>query len=68
MEDDRDEACADAIEPHIRRLAERADAAGWSQAEVATAILAIVVSWMRHNAGDRATRETLASAIMMLDD
>jgi hypothetical protein len=67
-EDDRDEACADAIEPHVIRLTTRASAAGWSEAEVVTALLSLVVSEMRSKAGDRATRETLASVILMLDE
>ncbi len=68
VEDDRDEACVEALEPHVTRLASRAVAAGWSDAEIAAALLALVVSEMRAKAGDAATRQTLASAIMQLDD
>ena len=67
-EDDRDEACCEALEPHLSRLRSRAVAAGWSEAEIVTAILALAVSEMRSRAGDKPTRETLAQAIMMLDD
>lgn len=42
--------------------------AGWSDPETATAILAVVVHWMRERAGDAPTRETLASVIMQMDE
>jgi hypothetical protein len=67
-EDERDDACVKALAPHVGRLAERAIAAGWNQPEIATALLALVVSEMRDKAADRAIRETLASAIMMLNE
>lgn len=67
-DDDRDDACYDAIEPELNQLAERAVAAGWSIAEVLTAILAITVSEMKHRAGDTATRKTLEAAILMMDE
>ena len=58
----------EALRPHIARLTARAVAAGWSEPEIAVALLSLVVTEMRARAGDRATRETLASAIIMLDD
>lgn len=67
-EDDRDEACCDALEPHLLILRDRAVAAGWTDAEIVTAILALTISEMRARAGDAPTRNTLAQAIMMLDD
>lgn len=67
-EDDRDDACYDAIEPAVGKLAERAVANGWSIGEVLTALLAISVSEMKAKAGDKATRQTLEAAIMMLDE
>lgn len=67
-DDDRDDACADAIEPHLSRLLARADAAGWARPETLTAILSLVVSEMRAGAGDRVTRDTLSQVIFQLDD
>jgi len=66
-EDDRDEACVEALAPHIGRLAARATAAGWSEPEIACALLALSVSEMRAMSGDKAARDTLSAAIMMLD-
>lgn len=66
--DDRDDACSDALEPHVARLSSRAMAAGWSEAEIVTALLSLIVSEMRAKAGNSATRATLSSAILMLDD
>ena len=67
-DDDRDDACADAIAPHLRRLMARADAAGWARPETLTAILSLVVTDMREGAGDRVTRETLSQVIFQLDE
>jgi DNA-binding transcriptional regulator YdaS (Cro superfamily) len=60
---DRDELCADAIEPHLDLLAARALVAGWHPAE----IVAAVVGWGAHqaaeNAGPKAAIELLTGAI-----
>lgn len=66
-DEDRDDACRDAIEPALTDLRNRAIGAGWHPAEVATAILALTISEMRAGAGDEATRQTLQAAMMMLD-
>lgn len=47
-DDDRDDACADAIEPHLSRLLARADAAGWARSEALTAILSWTL-WKRES-------------------
>lgn len=65
---DRDDACADALEPAATALVAKAEAAGWSRPEIDAALLSLIVSDMRAIAGDRATRATLAAAIQMLDD
>ncbi len=67
-DDDRDEACVAALEPHLAQIVERARAVGWNEAEIAAALLALIVEWMRERGGDAVARETLASAIMQLDD
>jgi hypothetical protein len=50
---DRNDACADALDPHLDTLAVRAEAAGWHPAEV----VAAVISWAAHRAADGAGDE-----------
>lgn len=61
-EDDRDDACAEAIEPELTRLRDLAMAAGWHPAEVAAAILSLTVGEIRTHAGDLAARAMLDQA------
>jgi len=68
VSDDRDDTCADAIAPHLHRLIYKASTAGWSEAEILTAILSLIATGMRRAAGDAATRETLSQVIFQLDD
>lgn len=60
---DRDDACADAIEPGLTDLRNRAVGAGWHPAEIAAAILALTVSEIRSNAGDPVAVQVLEEAI-----
>jgi hypothetical protein len=65
---DRDDACQDAIEPDLTRLTVIAVSAGWSQAEVLVATLALSIAALRALAGVKATRSTLSAAIMSLEE
>ena len=58
-EEQRDDACRDAIEPLLTDIRDRAIAAGWHPAEVAAAVLDLAVSEIRSSAGDAAAIETL---------
>lgn len=60
--DDRDDACQDAIEPDLTRLVNLAEDAGWHRAEIATAIVALVLADLRSLAGDAATLAFLDDA------
>lgn len=62
-DEDRDDACADAIEPELTRIVNMAQSAGWHRAELMTAILALTVSDLRHHAGAAATADLLRQAI-----
>lgn len=62
-DDDRDDACAEAVEPRLTELVGMAEAAGWHRAEVMVAILALTVSDIRHFAGDDAARQILSEAL-----
>lgn len=59
---DRDDACAEAIEPELTRIVEIAEAAGWHRAELITAIITLSLSDLRHKAGDQAALDFLAEA------
>lgn len=65
-EADRDDACVDALDPGLTELRDRAVAAGWLPAEIAAAMLALVVSEIRANAGPNAVRETLDQILAQL--
>jgi hypothetical protein len=61
-DDDRDDACQDAIEPELTRIVAMAESAGWHRAEIDTALLALAVSDIRALAGDAAALEILSEA------
>ncbi len=65
-DDDRDDACRDAIEPPITALLAAARDVGWHEGEALVAILAASVDRMRESAGTPATIETLRAAIAAL--
>lgn len=58
-DDDRDDACRDAIEPAIAAVLAAAQDVGWHEGEAAVAILATVADRMRDRAGAAVTIETL---------
>lgn len=62
-DDDRDDACQDAIEPEVSRIVDMAVAAGWHRAEIITALLALLIADLRLRAGDPAVIEVLQQAI-----
>lgn len=64
---DRDDACQDAMEPELTRIVHMAEGAGWHRAEIITAILALAVSDIRLHAGAEAAAEILREAIAALD-
>lgn len=57
---DRDAACAEALEPEITRIVHMAESAGWHRAEIITALIALSLSDLRLHAGDAAALEFLA--------
>ncbi|WP_374290234.1 hypothetical protein [Paenirhodobacter enshiensis] len=63
VDDDRDDACTDAMEGELSRVLELALDAGWHRAEVQAAILSLTVSDMLATAGADATVSTLMQAI-----
>lgn len=67
-DEDRDDACAEAVEPRLTELVNMAEAAGWHRAEIVTALLALTVSDIRSHAGTDAAREILRQAIEALND
>lgn len=60
-EDDRDEPCGEALDPHLAALADRAVAAGWLPAEVAVTVL----GWAVHTIADNTDE---ATALRVLED
>lgn len=60
--DDRDDACAEALEPELTRIVRSAEAAGWCRAEIVTAVIALCLSDLRIAAGDSAALEFLSHA------
>lgn len=66
--DDRDDACAEALRPAVEALLDTAERAGWSRAEALVAVLSWTTTCLREIAGDSATRQTLESAILLLDE
>lgn len=65
-DEDRDDACADAIEGDLSRLMELATDAGWHRAEVQVAILSLTITDMMTHAGAAAAVETLEQAIYLV--
>ena len=59
---DRDDACAEALEPEITRIVTMAESAGWHHAEIITALIALSLSDLRLAAGDDAALAFLAEA------
>ena len=60
--DDRDDACADAMEGDLSRLVELATDAGWQRGEVMVAILSLTVTDLLNHAGTDVTLQLLADA------
>ncbi|MFD1913786.1 hypothetical protein [Halodurantibacterium flavum] len=65
-DEDRDDACAEAIEGELSRLMELATDAGWQRAEIQVAILSLTVTDMMAHAGTEATMELLDQAKALL--
>lgn len=61
-DDDRDDACADAIEGDLSRLVSLAEDAGWHRAEIQVAILSLTVTDILVHAGRAATLDVLDQA------
>lgn len=61
-DDDRDDACAEAIEPELTRIVGMAEVSGWHRAEIIVAIMALSLSDLRAHAGDQAALDFLAEA------
>lgn len=64
--EDRDEACVEALEPEVTRIAVLAEGSGWLRAEILTALLALVIGDLRARAGEAATLDLLSQAIAQL--
>lgn len=62
-DDDRDDACQDALEPELTRIVTLAEGAGWHRAEIIVAIFALAVADLRNRAGDDEAIALLAQAI-----
>lgn len=67
-EEERDDACYDAMKSPLTALAAAADSQGWHPAEVWVAILAVASDAMYAMSGKAATVETLRQAITNMDD
>lgn len=67
-EDERDDACHDALAQPLTALAMAADNQGWHPAEVWTAILAITAEQLYLMAGKTAAAETMQQAIDTMRD
>lgn len=65
--EDRDDACADAMEGDLSRLVELATDAGWNRAEVQVAILSLTVTDILAYAGPAATLEVLDQARLLIE-
>lgn len=66
VDEDRDDACREALQPALTELRDRAVAAGWHPAEVAVAILSLTVDEIRHHAGDDQARDVLVDVVEQL--
>lgn len=64
---DRDAPCGEALEPHLDRLLERADRAGWHPAEVIAATMTWAIHRALDGAGPEATRDLLEKAAEAVD-
>lgn len=62
-EDERDDACYDAMEPVVSAMARAADDQGWHPAEVWVAILAIASDNIYRIGGKSAARETIQQVL-----
>lgn len=62
-EDERDDACHDALEPVVAALARAADDQGWHPAEVWVAILSIAAERIYAIGGRQAAIETIAETM-----
>lgn len=65
--ENRDDDCADALEPAVLATIAAAADVGWSDAEILAAILTIIVHEMRQRAGDHAATATLTEAIQTIN-
>lgn len=65
-EDERDDACYDAMETPLSALASAADDQGWHPAEVWVAVMAIAADRLYAMAGRTATIETIAPIVTEL--
>lgn len=65
-ENDRDEPCAEALDPALDALAQAAERAGWLPAEVVAVVLGWAVHRAAEGAGLEAARELLDDAAEML--
>lgn len=65
--DDRDDACADAVEGDLSRLVLLATDAGWHRAEVMTAILSLTITDMVTHAGPGTTVDLLRQAVAQIE-
>lgn len=61
-DNDRDDACAEALEPELTRIVGMAESAGWHRAEIIVAIMALLLSDLRSQAGDKAALDFLEEA------
>jgi hypothetical protein len=61
-DEDRDDACQDAMEPMLTRMANEAEAVGWHRAEIVTAIFGLTLSDIIDHAGPEAALELLENA------
>lgn len=63
---DRDDACAAALEPVLTDLRNRAMGSGWRPAEIDSAIFSLTISEIRANGGAEVAREILADVARQL--
>lgn len=63
----RDDACYEALRPGVLALLAAASDIGWHPAEAWVAVLAVTVDAMRDGAGDDATLDVLRQVVQSLD-
>lgn len=61
-DEDRDDACQDAMEPMLTRMVSEAEAVGWHWPEIVTAIFGLTLSDIIDRAGPEAALELLEDA------